>query len=171
MRTLLIAVLTVVVAGCSTNAKKEITEAAMDDRGRRLEIMEATLRVLDENPRYVDEFFSLAMRHPRALDEFVAETAARLDDQALAERTARHLAAHPASLRRIMIETLDAAQRRPRARAAIADAIEARAHLAAGLLVDHPEQLAVVSEAIVEEALEHPDTRGKIKVLVKELID
>ncbi|MDB4962235.1 MAG: hypothetical protein JWP01_2234 [Myxococcales bacterium] len=156
---------------CSTKSKAEVTESAMGDRQRRLEIMEATLRVLDQHPDYVDEFFVLALRHHPTLDRFLANTAVAVADKDRAERVARHLVMHPPGLRRVMIETLDAARNRPAAQAAIVDAIQARAEIAADFLVDHPEQLATVSKAIVEQAMEDPDTKDKMTELVKEIAD
>ncbi len=124
---------------------------------------------MDEHPEYVDDMFRRTLQHPRVLERFLADTAATLHEPELAERTARHLVAHPRGLRRIMIETLDAARDRPRAQAAIVDAMESRADIAAQFLVDHPQQLATVSKAIVEEGLADPDTKGKMSEIVKEL--
>ncbi|MDQ3366946.1 MAG: hypothetical protein M3680_16105 [Myxococcota bacterium] len=37
-------------------------------------------------------------------------------------------------------------------------------------LVDHPDELATISKAIVEQAMADPDTKGKMKDVVEELI-
>jgi hypothetical protein len=158
-------------AACSTSSKAEITDKAMADDERRQEILEATLRVLDDNPAYVDELFKKTLRHPRTLDRFLANTARGLSDRELAERVGAHLTQHPNGLRRVMIETLDAAQKRPDAQLAIVDAMEARAKIAAKYLVDQPEKLATVSEAIVQQAIDDPNTKEKMTKLVKEIID
>ena len=164
-------VLALALAACSTSSKAEITDKAMADTERRQEILEATLRVLDENPAYVDELFQKTLRHPRTLERFLANTARGLADKKLAERVSAHLVAHPKGLRQTMIETLDAAQKHPDAQLAIVDAMEARAKIAAKFLVAQPEKLAHVSEAIVQQAIDDPNTKDKMTTLVKEIID
>src|SRR5205823_4406550 len=104
----------------------------------RKSTFEATLRVLDENPTYVDELFAQAMRHPRTLDRFVADTSARLDEPELSNLTARHLAEQPAALEQILVATQEAAQSEPKAQAAIARAIERRAKLGAAAISKRP---------------------------------
>jgi hypothetical protein len=69
-----------------------------------------------------------------------------------------------------MIETLDAAKERPVAQQAIVAAMDKRAQLAARFLVDHPPELATISEAIVKQAIDDPNTKGKMTELVKQLI-
>ncbi len=165
------AVLALLALSCGTKTKAEVTEAAMNDQGRRLELMEATLRVLDDNPEWVDEFFLLSLRHEPTLERFLANTAVAVADPERAARVARHLTRHPAGLRRVVIETLDAARKRPAAQRAIVDAIEERADLAADYLVSQPKKLATVSEAIVKQAMDDPETADKMKELVGELVD
>jgi hypothetical protein len=159
------------IAGCTTHGKAEITEAAFEDGARRVEILEATLRVLDAQPRYVDELFQLALRHPRTFERLLANTAGGLADRDLAELVARQLVAHPRGLERVMIETLDAAKTKPKAQAAIVGAIQERAAVAADFLVERPEQLAIVSKAIIQRAIDDPDTKDKMKTMLAELIE
>lgn len=154
---------------CSTEQKTTISEQAMDDRERRHELLEATLRVLDKHPAYVDELFELAQKH-ESMDRLLANTAKGVKDPQLAERVANHLVANPAGLTQVMIQTLEAAQDKPAAQAAIVEAIESRADIAAAYLIDHPPQLASVSKALVAQAKAHPDTSGKMKELVKDLV-
>lgn len=173
MRTLAPLVTAVALAGaaCSPEGKAEITDQAFDDPGRRTEMLEATLRVLDAHPDYVDELFQLTLRHPRTLDRLLANTARGVEQRELARRVAGHLTAHPDGLREVMIATLDAARDRRKAQGAIVDAMEARAPQAAVYLVDHPTQMATVSRALVKEAVEDPQAREKMTALVKDLID
>jgi hypothetical protein len=116
----------VLLASCTAKGKATVTEEAFENRERRHELMEATFRVLDKHPAYVDEMFAIAQRHPRSLERMFANTARDLAKQELAERVAKHLAAHPAGLRQIMIETLDASKGNAAAEKAIIDALEAR---------------------------------------------
>jgi hypothetical protein len=133
--TLRIAVL-LIGAACSTKHKTEITDKAFDDAGRRKEMLESTLRVLDDHPDYVDEMFVLVLRHPRTLDRLLGDTARHLDDPGFAHRTAGHLAEHPRGLREVMIQALDASKGRPDAEHAIVDAVKARTSTAKDMLKD-----------------------------------
>lgn len=119
---------------CSTKQKADVTEATMQDRGRRSEMLEATLRVLDDNPAYVDQLFQLTLEHPKTLDRFLGNFTATLHDEDLAQRTARHLTNHPRGLRQVMVDTLDAAERKPEAREAVVDAMQDRAWVASKIV-------------------------------------
>jgi hypothetical protein len=142
-----------VLLACSAGQKRAVVEEAVEPAETRHELFEATLRVLDEHPEYVDEFFELAVaKHPETLHRFVEDTAARLRDDALAEPTAAALARHPDGLERILVRTLDASSRRPEARRAIARAIAARPEGAARVLSEHPRAAATVFGAFAREA-------------------
>jgi hypothetical protein len=144
---------TVALLACSTGQKQAVVEKAVAPEDERRELFEATLRVLDEHPEYVDEFFELAVsKHPETLGRFVEDTAARLEDRALAERTAAALVRHPAGLERILASTLDAAAARPEARRAIASAIASRPERAARVLVEEPRAAASVFGAFARDA-------------------
>ena len=162
------AVLVLALGSCTTKQKAAVSEEALEDPQRRKEMLEATLRVLDKHPDYVDEMYELAVAHPTC-DRLLADTARGVKDPAMAQRVAGHLVGNPLGLRSVMIQTLEAAKDKPAAQAAIADSIEARADLAAAFLVNHPKQLAAVTKALVVQAKENPDTAGKMKELVKEL--
>jgi hypothetical protein len=126
---------------CTVPQKKAAVAASVDDPERRRESFEATLRVLDENPEYVDEFFRLALeRHPATLGRFLRDTVRTYDDsEKLVEWSAAELVQEPPSLHRILVATLDAAAEREPARAAIARAIGDRPALAARALAEEPE--------------------------------
>jgi hypothetical protein len=111
---------------CSAAQKRPVVATALQDDELRRESFEATLRVLDGHPEYVDEFFQLALRHSSALDRLLHDTAQQVQDEALARRVARHLADSPAGLRTTLIATLDEVEERPEAARAAAQAIEER---------------------------------------------
>jgi hypothetical protein len=170
LRRLPIALVLALVA-CSARQKAGVTETAFENDKQRSEMIEATLRVMDAHPEYVDELFRMSRTHPRTQSRLFSNTAAAVADPDFAQRVARHLVAYPRGLERIMIETLDAARGKPDAQRAIVDAIEGRADVAAAYLVEHPRELATVSEAIVKRAMDDPDTKGKMAELVKRLVD
>jgi hypothetical protein len=165
MRKLLL--ITLLVA-CSTEQKQTISEQAMEDPERRKELLEATLRVLDRHPEYTDEMFQLALKH-ETFDRLLVNTASAVKDDKVAARVAKHLVGNPSGLTRVFVQTLDAAQDKPAAQAAIAEAMEQRADLAAAVLIQHPKQLATVSKALVAVAKENPETAGQLKEVVKNL--
>lgn len=146
--------------GCSITQKKSVLETAFSETDRRHEYFEATLRVLDQNPDYVDEFFAQAKAHPRTLDRFVAATARDLHDTRLAKMTAQHLVANPASLKQVLVQTLMAAKPNAKARRAIAAAIEAKIDIATDLISDRPSAVAASLEATVNAIADKPEARA-----------
>jgi hypothetical protein len=126
---------------CTVPQKRTAVEASMEDDARRAEAFEAVLRVLDEKPEYVDEFFRLAHeRHPATLGRFLRDTVGALPrSERLTEWTAAELVREPAALETILVGTLDAAADREPARQAIARAVGARPALAARALAEQPE--------------------------------
>jgi hypothetical protein len=143
----------VALLACSAGQKRAVVEKAVEPEESRRELFEATLRVLDEHPEYVDEFFELAVsKHPETLGRFVEDTAARLEDRRLAERTAAALARHPEGLQQILVRTLDASAGRPEARRAIGSAIASRPERAARVLSENPRAAASVFGAFARDA-------------------
>jgi hypothetical protein len=140
------------VAACSVAQKKTAVEVTTDDAGRRREAFEATLRVLDEKPAYVDEFFELARKHPATLGRFLRNNARALDERWLAEIAAEELVRAPAGLRQVMVSTVDAAQDHPEARAALLGSMRDRAPALAGLLLSDPETLQELTGAVAAQA-------------------
>lgn len=171
MKSAALSILCGLALGCSLQTKDEVAEAEMDEQDRRLEIMETTLRVLDENPEYVDELFKLTLRHKPTLDRFLANMVVAVEDPERAARVARHLVTYPRGLRRVVIETLDAARWSPGAQHAIVDALEDRAKTAAEFLVDQPAKLVKISQAVVQAAVGDPETKDKLLEIVSELVD
>lgn len=131
--------------------KQRLVATALDGDAARAEYLEAALRVLDEHPEYVDELFRLAReRHPASLDQFVASAVADLHDRSLADLAAGHLARNPASVEEILIRTLEAAEGRPAARAAVGRAIAARREIAAAIITDDARRAEALLLATVD---------------------
>lgn len=160
----------ILVAACSTKQKAEITEKTMADRDRRLELMEAQLRVMDDHPEYVDELFQATLRHGRTLDRFLSDTARAVAHPKLAKVVAGHLVEEPDGLRAIMVATLDAARPRAGARSAIVNAMMDRRDVAAQYLVAEPDKMTEIFKAIVSAIGDAPDTKEKLKQIAKQLL-
>jgi hypothetical protein len=149
------------VAACTVPQKRTAVEASMEDDERRAEAFEAVLRVLDEKPEYVDEFFRLAHeRHPATLGRFLRDTVGALPrSERLTDWTAAELVRDPAALETILIATMDASAEREPAREAVARAVGARSAIAARALAEQPEVAlevmkelgAVGGDALVEQ--------------------
>lgn len=157
---LLVVIAALSSAGCSVGQKRTVLETAFDERERRHEYFEATLRVLDEKPEYVDEFFALANKHPKTLDRFIANTSRELRDEKLAAMTAKHLAANPESLKQVLVQTLEAAKLDANARAAIASAIEEKSELSADIITDSPSATSATFESTVAAIADKPEARA-----------
>jgi hypothetical protein len=158
-------------AGCSASSQKPAIATALDSREVRGESFEATLRVLDEHPEYVDEFFAAALRHPATLDRFLHNTARDLERDELARFTAERLVAHPPGLRQILIASLDAASDDPTALRAMSDAMAARPQLAAIVVVQSDASLRGTLRALLAEVLKNPDARRSFLVGLSENSD
>jgi hypothetical protein len=166
-----IAVVVLALAACSAQQKAEVTETTFKNDRQRTEMLEATLRVMDAHPEYVDELFRLSRSHPQTLNRLFANAARAMADPGFSERVAKQLVAHPRGLERVFIETLDAAKDKPAAQQAIVSAMEARSRVAARFLVERPRQLATVSEAIVRQAVDDPNTKDKMLEMLKQVTD
>ena len=159
MRRLVLSVALPILTGCSAAAKKPLVETAFSDETQRRQTFEATLRVLDENPEYVDEFVALVLEHPKTLDRFLADTAVRLSDEELARKNALHLTNEPRSLRTVLVTTLEAAKDKPAAQQAISEAIAERPELSAAAIASRPETIEPSLHALLEVVLRRAETR------------
>jgi hypothetical protein len=149
----------VAVLACTVGQKKSAVLGATSDAGRRRDLFEATLRALDEKPEYVDEFFRLALHHRPTLERFIENTAATLDEKPLAGMTAAALVRHPAGLREILVQTLDAAKDAG-ARRAIAKAIAERPKEAARAMAERPDTIEQATRATVDAIAARPEVQG-----------
>ena len=152
-------VVALLATACSTKQKTTATDKMYDDPGRRTEMIEATLRVFDEHPEYVDDMVRLTLRHPKTLKRQFEATARALSDDDVARMNAEALVQHPRGLERVQIATLDAAQDKPKARRAIVDAMQQRSDLAADMLVENPKELGSISKSILTKAWEKGETK------------
>jgi hypothetical protein len=109
-------------------------------------MFEATLRVLDEKPEYVDEFFQLARKHDRTLNRFTADFSRGLADPALARMVARHLVQAPPGLHHVLVATIDAADG-PQSKRAVTSAMQARSEKVAAIMATDPGAAAEVGKA------------------------
>src|SRR4051812_13361305 len=164
-------VVALLATACSTKQKTTATDQMYDDPGRRAEMLEATLRVMDEHPEYVDDMVRLTLRHPKVLKRQFEATARALSDDDVARLNAEAVVAHPRGLERMMIETLDAAKDKPAARRAIVDSMQQRSELAASMLVEHPKELGSISRSIMQKAWESDDTKTILKEVMKQVTD
>ena len=140
-------VLVLATACANDDRRTELTEEALNDPATRREVFEITLRALDDNPRYADELFEMAWRHP-ALDRLLRNTAESVEAGEMAERVARQLVRHPPGLRRVIIEAFTAAQDRPDAQLALVSALESEVQATRAYLAEHPEKDAAVRETL-----------------------
>lgn len=158
-----------VATACNTKQKAVATDEMYDDPGRRAEMLEATLRVMDEHPEYVDEMVRLTLRHPKTLKRQFEATARALSDDDVARMNAQALVAHPRGLERVMIETLDAAKEKPAAQRAIVDAMQQRSDVAAQMLVDRPKELGSISRSILQKAWANEDTKEILTQVIEQV--
>jgi len=147
------------LCGCGVGAKKDAIATALDADGSRAEYFEATLRVLDENPAYVDELFRQARKHPRTLERFLASAAANLHEEELARMTARSLAKSPAAMRQVIIQTMDAVKNDRAARLALARAMAARREVIVDVLTDDVGATASMLDATIDALADKPEAR------------
>jgi hypothetical protein len=165
------ACLLALVAGCATSTKEALVDRTLHDRHRRLDSFEATLRVLDQHPEYVDEFFTIARRHEATLGRVIEDQSAAMDgDRALARLTAEHLGRHPRALGNIMQETLVAIRHDQASRQAVATAMAAHADISAGIVTDDGDAMAKLVHAMGKKVEADPHKRDEMRKAVKELL-
>lgn len=157
--------------GCSAGAQKPAIATALDDRERRQEAFEATLRVLDEHPEYVDDLFRATLRHPATLDRFMQNTAKELERDEFARFTAKRLVADPEGLKRVFIAVLDEASDDPAALKAISEVMAERPQLAAIVVVQSDASLRRTLHALLAEVLKNPEARRSFVAALHENSD
>jgi hypothetical protein len=144
---------------CAASTQKPAIDAALSDPQMRQESLEATLRVMDENPEYVDELFSASLRHPKTLDRFLKNTARELERDEFARFVAARLVTSPTGVKRVLISTLDAASNKPEVLKAVSEAMAERPQLAAIVVVQTEESVRGTIRALLVEVLKNPDAR------------
>ena len=156
------------VIGCSASVEKPAVGAAMNNPKTRRESLEATLRVTDEHPEYVDELFALTLQHPKTLDRFLSNAATHLEEEQLSRLTAKHLSEHPASLRQVMIASLDASSDKPPSLDGISQAMQQRPQLAAIALIQRDAAVRAVIHALMQEVLKNQHARAAFLAAIRE---
>jgi hypothetical protein len=131
--------LLLLAAACGTGGKERLLRTALHGDDSRREWLEATLRVLDDHPEYIDELYVAARGHERVLGRFTENMARDLHDEKLARMMARYFTRHPSSLRQVMIAALDEAREDRAAREAIAQGIQERGDVVLKITLEHPE--------------------------------
>lgn len=160
--------LVALLMGCGASAQKPAIETAISDDKLRGQAFEATLRILDEHPEYVDEFFVNALRHPRTLDRLLQNTAKQLEQDDFARMTARRLAEQPNGLKQTMIATLDAISDKPASLEAVAVAMRERPKIAAMVLVQREDAMRATVKALVREASGNAEGRRALLLAIQD---
>lgn len=109
--------------------------------------------MLDEEPKLVDELYSVVRAHPSTMHRFLRNASRDLKEPELAQMTAELLAKHPASVEETLIASIDAIAKEPNARLAMDRAIARRAEKAVDILTDDASTLGRIvaaSTVIVE---------------------
>lgn len=159
------------ISGCSAGAQKPAIATALEQDKMRHESLEATLRVLDDNPAYVDEFLVMAQRHPKTLDRFLRDTARELRRDEFARFVATRLTADPQGLEQILIACLDEASDDPAALGAMSRAMAARPQVAAIVVVQTDASVRGTLRALLQEVLKNPEARRSFLAGVSENSD
>lgn len=169
------ALLLLPLAGCihgtGVEPKRYFMDKAMKNELERRELFEATLRVLDAHPEYVDEMFQLLLEHGTSLNRFLAINSSGLDDPQYAALMARHLVRHPAPLTQVMIQVQEAAKDKPEAQRAMALAMEQRAELTARSFVSRPSNVTTTSVALIDVLQDNPEARAAYLAAMRERKD
>ena len=155
------------VTACGAGAQKPAIETVMSGDETRRESFEATLRILDEHPEYVDELYTATLRHPRTLDRFVQNMAKGLTNEDLARRTARSLADQPEAMKSMMRALVAEAQKDEHARRALLAAIQANGDPLAGLIVNNPKVLSSLLSSFAKAGMHKG--QDKLEALINAL--
>jgi hypothetical protein len=144
---------------CSASTERPAVDATLSNPKLRHESLEATLRVTDEHPEYVDELFALTLKHPVTLDRFLQNTAAALEREDFSRATARRLAERPGGLRQVMIANFDAISDKPASLDGVSQAMLARPQIAAMATVQRPDTVRAIVHALMMEVLKNRTAR------------
>lgn len=154
--------------GTGVEPKRFLMDKAMKVELERRELFEATLRVLDAHPEYVDELFTLMLGHRTSLNRFLAINSSGLDDPHYAALMARHLVRHPESLTEVMSQVLEASKDNPEAQRAMALAMERRAALTAQAVTSRPSSVNASTQALIDALQDKPEARQAFLTAMRE---
>jgi hypothetical protein len=156
---------------CTPSQQKPVVATAIDSDEARATSFEATLRVLDEHPEYVDELFARSRHHPKTLDRLLYNSAQHLHEEELAHRAAVQLTGAPAGLKMTLIASLEKMQDQPAALEAGAAAIEERPQEAAHMLVQRERGIIRTVHALVIEIQKKPEAARAFRQALSENSD
>ncbi len=153
---------------CGTAQKKQLIETGADaSDSARKSTFEATARMLDERPEYVDEFYAIARKHPAMFERILVNATDDLEDEELAEKQGKLLAERPKSLEMIMMKTIEAAYPKKEGRLAIARAIEREAPLVADMQADRKATSIAVMKAAIAVAEKRPANAAAFHIAMR----
>jgi hypothetical protein len=159
------------LVACSPAQQKPVIATAVDNADARHTSFEATLRVLDEHPEYVDELFAQSRKHPKTLDRLLYDTAQHLHEEELAKRTAVQLCDAPAGLKTTLIASLDQMQDQPAALNAAAEAIEERPKETANMVTQRELAIRRTVHALVIAVQQKPKAESAFREALSENSD
>jgi hypothetical protein len=159
------------LVACTPAQQKPVIATAVDDADARHTSFEATLRILDEHPEYVDELFAQSRQHPKTLDRLLYDTAQHLHEEELAKRTAVQLCDAPAGLKTTLIASLDQMQDQPAALNAAAEAIEERPKETANMVTQRELAIRRTVHALVIAVQQKPKAESAFREALSENSD
>lgn len=150
-RAKLLVVVALGIVACGTTQKQQLIETTASAMGpeERASTFEATARVLDENPEYIDEFYRVVRKHPKTMSRFFARATPDLKSEPVAETQAKLIVEKPASLEAVLKATIDAMVEKPKARAVLAKVMAAKATTVADMVTDDPTAMIATMNATV----------------------
>jgi hypothetical protein len=169
-RLVIAAALSAVALGCTTAGKKEVAKSAIESLSpkERRDSIEATARLLDENPQLVDELYSVVRHHPATMHRFLENAAPDLKEPWLSKAVAEVIVGHPESLEQTLVVVTDAVAREPKARAAINRGLARRAGTMVDIATDDRDALGPVVGAMLAIVEKKPSARRNILTAVRQ---
>lgn len=156
---------------CTAAAKKDAAKTALDamsDEDRR-ETWEATARILDRRPEWVDELYTtLRKSHDPTMRRFLENTTRDLHEQGLAKATAQLLVQYPDSLQTTLELTTDSVVDHPDARQAMNRAMTSRAAEMVDVMTDEPKTVSTMVKELLVSVEKKPSARRGAIVAVRD---
>jgi len=153
---------------CSATQQRPMVATAFSNDEMRHESIEATLRVLDAHPEYIDELFERALQHPPTRARLLHDAAQHLNDASLARQAADELTAAPDGLKTTMVASFDAMYDRPPALAAAAEALEQRPDHTARIMVQRELAIRRSVRALSQELQRNPKAKRAFLLALQE---
>ena len=141
------------LAGLGGCTKESLLRSTLADPSDRKEIMEITLKILDEHPEYVDDLLALARGHEPMFDRLMQQSAVTLEeDPTFAPQIASKLARHPKALEVVTRATLVEGRGDAAVRSAIAAATLAESDVVQTMASEHPELVQQIMTGMFSRA-------------------